>query len=100
MKYLLSVFIISSALAASGKPLNTVDKIQSLNSDNKEVSVTLWGNSRVFRISKDHSLVPCLENAFKSKQKVALDLDNEAGLILDCKMAGTGLPGANSKAQK
>ncbi|HXH29415.1 MAG TPA: hypothetical protein VNJ01_01260 [Bacteriovoracaceae bacterium] len=87
MKFLISFFLVSSAMAAE-KPMNTFDKIQSLNVEKDEVVVTMWSTNRVFRMSKDNHVVPCLENAFKADQRVAMDVNKEAGLILDCKLAG------------
>jgi hypothetical protein len=70
-----------------------IDEIQSMELVGGTYTVQFWGLNRVFRVAQRNAVVPCLENAFKSQQRVALKLDIQDGLILDCKLAGNPHPG-------
>lgn len=89
MKYLLSLLILSSSVMAR-KPFNIdmIDEVRTLyhNELMGEIEVTFWASNKVYRMDESHSVVSCLEDAFKSQTQVALSFDHNNQIILDCEL--------------
>ena len=94
MKFLLMVFLSFQVCAATK---SVVEQVHSMSLKNGEYTVTFWGNSRVFRLSENDKVAPCLENAVKAKMNVFVQIDSEKGQIQDCKLASKPLPGEQTK---
>lgn len=91
MKYLFLCFISFPALAA-----HFVGDIKSYGIKGEDVIVTLKKNGQVLRLKSGESQVPCLRDAWVSRERVEVDL-NQEGKVLGCKLAAKKLPGASTE---
>ena len=89
MRYLLFILILSSSVTAK-KPFNIdmIDEVRSLyhNELMGEIEVTFWASNKIYRMDESHSVVSCLEEAYKSQTQVALNFDHNNQIILDCEL--------------
>lgn len=88
MKYLFSILLISgSVLAAKPFNISMIDEVKDIEHDALmgEVRVSLWGTDKLYRMDESHSAIPCLEEAFKSQEQVALSFDQSEQVIVGCR---------------
>lgn len=78
------------------KPVNIdmIDEVRSLEQDEimGEIRVTFWGNNKVYQMDESHSAVPCLEEAYKSREQVALSFDQNDRIIVSCRLLNQDMP--------
>jgi hypothetical protein len=89
MKFFLSLLFFSMSSFAQGEKVR-IEKVHSIDFHKDEAMVTFWSDNQVYRMPKDDKSLPCLQNAFKGKQEVALGMKKESKVILDCKLYGKG----------
>ncbi len=87
MKYLLCFFLSFSAFAKV-----SIEKIKSIKHDGALYEIQFMGSSKIFNLSGNNSVFPCLENAEKSAMFVTLE--TEANEIRSCKLTPNRLPGS------
>ncbi len=92
MKILILMSFISLPLLAAVKPI-MIDQVRSIDYDKNEATVTFWSTNQVYRLPANALVMPCLQNGKKAKQKVVMQMNNDAKLIESCKLYGGGNPG-------
>ncbi len=92
MKYLLAFLLVSTTALASNRNFDLIDDIRSMEILDDSYYVTFQQDNREFAVSKNHSVIPCLENAQKSGMKVALKLDKQGLNIKECRLYSTPGP--------
>lgn len=89
MKILILIGLISIPVFAATKPAEKtimLETVRSIDYDDGEASVTFWGTNHVYRMPENASVMPCLWNGMKAKKKVALEMNEDAKFIKDCKL--------------
>ena len=99
MKFLFLLTLMSQAFAQAPQS-KTVDQINSLNWDGSGYKVQLNNFQRPIVISGSNELVPCLENAYKSKMKVLVEIDSDIPMIKYCALYTPGLIKQPMQAQE
>lgn len=91
MKILILMSFISLPLIAAVKPI-MIDQVRSIDYDKGEATITFWSTNQVYRLPESASVLPCLQNGEKSKQKVVMEVNKDAKIIESCKLYSGGNP--------
>jgi hypothetical protein len=92
MKYLFLILISVPAFATQIR-----DNIKSYGQKGDQVSVTFSQNAGVHRMPASVEAVPCLEDAWKARKPVDVEVNDQTGQITNCKLAPNELPGKAGK---
>ena len=99
MKWLFLLTLLSQAYAQAPQS-KTVDQINGLNWDGSSYKVELNNFQKPIVISGSNEVVPCLENAYKSKMQVLLEIDSDIPMIKSCALYTPGLIKVPMQAQE
>lgn len=69
-----------------------IDKVRTVEFEGDEATITFWSMNQVFRMPANSKTIPCLENAWKAEQDVALKMAENTNAIKDCRLYNGGIP--------
>lgn len=92
MKTLILFVLLLFPVISFSQYKEVIDEVRTIELVGDTFMITFWGNNRVFNITERNRVIPCLEDAYKAHKKVVLLMDQEAGLIHNCKLFAGELP--------